>query len=150
MAELCVIAGLIGSRSKAAKSMFVRNNEKIDTKILRDRVLLAIGDLKRHTTDRAAAPPGEIVLDLQKTSPQGDAEVKLAPPHARFTDRFAAWIWCFVHLPRIYTIAESTRSRLASCEQKLEVVARRVDNLEQRLTGLEEQVVTDLEKTTPS
>lgn len=139
--------------------MFVRNNEKIDTKILRDRILLEIGDVKRHTTDRAAAPLGKIVLALQKTSLQVDTlqdlEVKLAPANVRFIDKFATWLWCFVHLPRIYTTVDSTKSHLTSYDrqigsldeksQRLESELRRVEStvtaFEQRLDGLKREIM---------
>ena len=100
--------------------MFLRNNERIDTEILRDRVLLEINRLKRRTTDRlaAAAPLGKSGLASQETSQRVDTEANLAPAYMRFIHKISAWIWCFVHLPRIYTTVDSTKSRATSNKLK--------------------------------
>jgi hypothetical protein len=65
----------------------------------------------------------------------------MASTFTRFVRKVATWVWCLIHLPRIYTIADSTKSRLASCERLIEGVIGRLDHLEQRLTSVEQRVI---------
>jgi len=132
--------------------MFLGNNEKIDAEILRNRLSLEIDRLKRQTTDDAAAPRGHMESALQKTSPGVDTEAKLAPAYTQTFHKVATWLWCFVHLPRIYTTADSTKSRLAWYEREVEKrqadledrVTGHLDQLEQRVIDLEQRVIGPL------
>ena len=92
--------------------MFVRNNERIDTDILRDRVLVEINRPKRWPAARldATAGFGKPGIALQETPQRVDTEAKLAPAYLRFIHKISAWIWSFVHLPRIYTTVEFDQS----------------------------------------
>ena len=84
--------------------MFLRNNEKIDTEILRDRVSLEIGRLKRQMMDApaAAAALGKSGLASQKISQRSDTEAGLASTYRQLIHKISTWLWCFVHLPRTY------------------------------------------------
>jgi O-antigen chain-terminating methyltransferase len=128
--------------------MFLRNNERIDTEILRDRVLLEINQLKRRTTGRlaAAAPLDKSGLASEETPQRVDTEANLAPASMRFIHKISAWIWCFVHLPRISTTVDSTKSRLQSYEQQLETLNKRLQLLETMSANLEERVAGHLEQ----
>lgn len=129
--------------------MFLRNNERIDTEILRNRVAHEIGELKRQPMDGPAPPLGYAVPAIQRTSPELETEGKLVPAYVQRFRKVLTWLWCFVHLPRIYTALESTKSRLASHEQEVEKhqadleyrTASRLDQLEQRVIDLEQSVV---------
>lgn len=132
--------------------MFLRNNEKIDTELLRNRVLLEIDRFKGQTTDGPAASFGNQVLALQKTAPGADREAKLAPAYMQTFHKVATWLWCFAHLPRIYTATDSTKLRIASYEQELEKrqaefeyrIAGHVDQLEQKVADLQQRVIGPL------
>ena len=93
--------------------MFLRNNEKIDTEILRDRVLLEINRLKRQMTNgpAAAAALGKSGFALQKTSQRSDTEANLAPTFRQLIHKISTWLWCFVHLPRTYIRPLETLTR---------------------------------------
>lgn len=111
--------------------MFLRNNEKIDTEILRDRILLEINELKRQMTDGPAAGAvlGNSGFALQELPQRHASEAKLAPPFIQLIRRISTWMWCFVHLPRVYTTADSTKSRLSSCEQQIGILHGQVQRL---------------------
>lgn len=128
--------------------MFLGNNEKIGTEILRNRVLLEINQLKRLTTGglAATAPLGKSGLTLQQTPQRVNTEANLAPGYMRFIHKISAWIWSFVHLPRISTTVDSTKSRLVSYEQQIEILDKRLQLLETASTNLEERVAGHLEQ----
>lgn len=137
--------------------MFLRNNEKIDTDILRYRVSLEIGRHKRQMTNgagAAGAPLSKSSADLRVPSQRPDLEAKLAPGRMQFIHKISTWLWCFVHLPRIYTMAESTKSRLERLEQQrlerleqqIGILDGQVQRFEAVLTDLKRSALTDLEQ----
>jgi SAM-dependent methyltransferase len=117
--------------------MFLRNNEKIDTEILRNRVLREINRLKRQMTNgpAAAAPLGKSGVALQQTSQRRDTEANLAAANRQIIRKISTWLQCFVHLPRIYTTVDSTKSRVMWYEQQIGNLDNRLTDLEQRVTG---------------
>jgi O-antigen chain-terminating methyltransferase len=127
--------------------MFLRNNERIDTEILRNRVLLEIKRLKRQKTDgpAAAASLGKLVLASQKTPQRVDTEAKLPPAYIQFMRKISTWLWCFAHLPRIYTTADSTKSRLTSYEQQIGTHEQQIGTHEQQI-GTHERQIGSLER----
>lgn len=126
--------------------MFLRNNEKIDTEILRNRVLLEINRLKRQMTNgpAAAASLGKSGVALQQTSQQLDTEANLAAATRQVIHKISTWLWCFVHLPRIYTTAYSTKPQIGNLDHRLTDLEQKVNghlqHLEQRVSGLEQWV----------
>ena len=125
--------------------MFLHNNERIDTEILRGRVLTEIKRLKPRQTAglAAAAPLGELGLASQEISRRDDTEAKLAPAAKGFIHKISTWLWCFGHLPRIYTTVELTK---AHHERQLEKLDKRLSWLEPLLTDLERRVTGHLEQ----
>ncbi len=84
----------------------------------------------------AAAPLDKLVLALQRTSQQVDTEAKLVPAYVQFIRKISTWMWCFVHLPRIYTTVTSYEQQIVKLLTDLEHrVTGRLDHLEHRVTG---------------
>ena len=131
-------AGAAGLTNQSCRMMFLCNDEKIDTEILRDRVVREISSLKRQMTDgpAATAPLGKSGLALQKAPPRSDNGGQIGVQQ-QLTRKVSTWIWCFVHLPRIYTMANSTKLRLSAYEQQMGTLQGHVQRHELSLVDLQ-------------
>lgn len=88
----------------------------------------------------ATSPLGKSELALQKVSRDLTTEFKLVTALIR---KVSMWIWCFVHLPRIYTIADSTKLRY---EQQVGTLEGLVQRHELSLVDLTQTVLRDLKQ----
>jgi 2-polyprenyl-3-methyl-5-hydroxy-6-metoxy-1,4-benzoquinol methylase len=129
--------------------MFLHNNEKIDVEILRNRVLGETNTIKRRLPcgPAVAAPLGQLRLAQQKKSQQLAKEAKLkAADFKQLTRKISTWIWCFIHLPRIYTtVSRNFDHQAEEASRNFEQQAKALDRQVHRLESLSLALV-DLEQ----
>jgi O-antigen chain-terminating methyltransferase len=115
--------------------MFLQNNQKIDVEILRNRVLGEINTIKRAQQKKSyvsnACPSMPRRQQLAKEAKLMAADFK------QLTRKISTWIWCFIHLPRIYTAASRNfeNQELDRLVHRLESLSLALADLEQRLNS---------------